>query len=114
MDIDQALEIIRTLADGIDPYTGEVYPSASPYQNPQTLKALSLGISALEKEQKRIRRQTDLPPHAGRPWSEDEAGNLLESFDAGKTIEELSTVHGRTPGAIRARLMRMGRIQEVG
>jgi hypothetical protein len=114
VEIDQALGIIRTLADGIDPFTGEVYPPASPYQNPQTLKALFLAISALEKEQKRLRRQGDLPANAGRPWSEDEAGNLLESFDAGKTIEELSTLHGRTPGAIRARLMRMGKIQEVG
>lgn len=112
MDIEQALEIIRTLAEGIDPSTGEEYPSTSPYQNPQTIRALSLAISALEREQNRLRRQRDLPANAGRPWSEDEVENLLKSFDTGKTIEELSTIHCRTTGAIRARLIRMGRILE--
>jgi hypothetical protein len=111
MEIDEALEIIRTLAGGIDPSTGEVYPSASPYQNPQTIRALFLAVSALEREQNRLRRQRALPTNAGKPWSEDEVGNLLKSFDAGKTIEQLSTMHGRTPGAIRTRLIRMGRIQ---
>ena len=111
MEIDQALEIIRTLADGIDPSTGEVYQSTSPYQNPQTIRALFLAISALEREQNRLRRQRDLPTNAGRSWLEDEVRNLLKSFDEGKTIEELSVIHGRTPGAIRARLIRTGRIQ---
>ncbi len=111
MEIDRALEILRALADRIDPSTGEVYPSTSPYQNPQTIRALFLSISALEREQNRLRRQRDLPANADRPWWEDEVEKLLKSFDAGKTIEELSTIHGRTPGAIRARLIRMGGIQ---
>ncbi len=30
----QALQIVRALADGVDPESGEVYPPSSPYQKP--------------------------------------------------------------------------------
>lgn len=40
MEVVKALEIIRALADGIDPYTGEVYSANSPYQNAETVRAL--------------------------------------------------------------------------
>ena len=35
MDDGEAVEIIKALADGVDPFTGEVFPPESPYQNVQ-------------------------------------------------------------------------------
>ncbi len=32
MEADRAMEIIQSLADGLDPYTGDRCPSDSPYQ----------------------------------------------------------------------------------
>ena len=40
MDADKAIEIVKSLADGVDPHTGERYPSDSPYQNADTVRAL--------------------------------------------------------------------------
>ena len=40
MDIIRAKEIVRTLADGIDPTTGEVLPKESVYNSPDVIRAL--------------------------------------------------------------------------
>ena len=111
MEIDQAVEIMKALSQGIDPLTHEPYPDGSPLLTGQTLEALGMALSALEKEQVRSVRRRELPSNAGVPWSDEETAMLVESFDAGKTIEELAVVHGRTPGAIRSRLLRLGRLQ---
>ena len=42
MDIDQATELIRKLADGVDPTTGERLPPSSVYQQADTVRALHL------------------------------------------------------------------------
>jgi len=52
VDASKALEIIHTLANGIDPYTGEEFSLDSPYQHPQTVRALFTALRALESGQK--------------------------------------------------------------
>lgn len=61
MELSAALDILRRLAEGIDPATGEVYPSDSPYQQPQVIRALFTAIEHLEKVQKRQARPKSLP-----------------------------------------------------
>jgi len=41
MELDRAKEIIKALADGVDPYTGERFPADSPYQQADTVRALA-------------------------------------------------------------------------
>lgn len=53
MNLEKALEIIKVLADGIDPFTGEVFPPDSPYQNADMVRALHIAIDAMESEAKR-------------------------------------------------------------
>ena len=48
MHAGDAITILRALADGIDPYTGERLPNESPYQRLQTVRALYAAIKALE------------------------------------------------------------------
>ncbi len=48
MDKLESLKILKQLAEGIDPYTGEILPDRSPYQQPQTVRALFQAIIALE------------------------------------------------------------------
>lgn len=43
-------------------------------------------------------------PNAYRPWKEDEDAQLLKLFAGKKKVKELSTVLGRHPGSVRARL----------
>lgn len=110
MDAAQALAIVRSLANGIDPESGEVFPIESPYQRSQTVRALYLAATALERIERFDRRRAQMPPKTGEPWTEDEDRKLLVAFDAGRGIQEIATAHERTIGAVRARLLKYGRI----
>jgi len=45
----EALAVVRSLANGVDPETGEVFPAEGPYQRPQTVRALYEAATALEQ-----------------------------------------------------------------
>jgi hypothetical protein len=107
----QALAIVRSLANGIDPESGEVFPPESVYQRPQTVRALYEATIALERQERFERRRSTMPPKTGSPWSEDEDRNLLSAFDSGRALQELASQHERTMGAIRARLLKYGRLK---
>lgn len=106
----QALAVIRSLANGVDPESGEVFPAESTYQRPQTVRALYEAAYALERMERFERRKAQLPAKTGLPWSEDEDRRLLAAFDAGRALQELAAGHERTMGAVRARLLKYGRI----
>ena len=110
MDAAQALAVVRSLANGVDPESGEVFPPESAYQRPQIVRALYEAATALERIERFERRKAQMPAKTGEPWSEDEDRKLLASFDAGRALQELATAHERTMGAVRARLLKYGRI----
>ena len=112
MEEDKALEIIRALAEGSDPYTGEVFGGESPYQNAQTVRALFTAIDALEAAARRKKRKRNLPERTGKPWDNDESKLLIKEFDDGGTIDEIAREHKRTPGAIRSQLMKLGKLPQ--
>ena len=99
-----ALGIIRALADGIDPDTGEVFPADSPYQNAQTIRALFVAVDALEAVVKRNNKKKTLPERAGKTWDKTESDLLVQKFDGGATVGELAKEHKRTRGAIESQL----------
>jgi hypothetical protein len=111
MDAAKSLEIIRALANGVDPHTGEEFSADSPYQHPQTIRALFVAIQALERVKKAGDRQRQLPDNAGKPWSDEEDHRLVSAFDSGKTTKQLAEDHQRTEGSIRSRLVKHGKIQ---
>ena len=113
MEITKALEIIKALSQGVDPHTGEIYPPDSPYQHPDTVRALFEALKVLEHIQERNKRQKSLPENAGKPWSGEEDKLLIDQFDNGVSLKELSINHGRTEGAIKPRLVQLGRINLV-
>ena len=109
-----ALKIIQQLANGIDPHTSEVFRTDSPYQHPDTVRALFTALRALETQpapKQRSARNENAPQNAGKPWSGDEDTALASAFDAGKQIPELATLHQRTSAAIEARLAKLGKIE---
>jgi hypothetical protein len=110
MDAGHALALVRSLANGVDPESGEVFPPESAYQRPQVVRALYEAATALERIERFERRKSQLPQKTGEPWSEDEDRKLLAAFDAGRALQELAAAHGRTMGAVRARLLKYGRI----
>lgn len=110
MDKSQALAIVRSLANGIDPESGEVYEATSAYQRPQVVRALYEAAAALERVERETRRRAMRPRMTGEPWTEDEDRKLLAAFDAGRALQELAAQHERTQGSVRARLMKYGRL----
>jgi hypothetical protein len=110
MDQAQALILVRSLANGVDPESGEVFPPESAYQRPQIVRALYEAASALERIERFERRRAQMPAKTGEPWGEEEDRKLLAAFDAGRALQELAAAHERTMGAVRARLLKYGRI----
>ena len=110
MNQSEALNVVRSLANGVDPSSGEVFPAQSPYQRADIVRALFVAAEALERSERFSRRREDLPSKAGQPWTEDEDRQLLASFDAGRGLQELSAAHKRTQTGIRARLVKYGRL----
>lgn len=108
----EARKIIESLANGIDPETGEVLPAQNALNTPEVIRALFVAGKALEKAEKRADRQNSLASNAGHSWSDEEDKELLSSFDAGTPVKAIAAKHGRTQGAIAARLVRLGIIKE--
>ena len=114
MEKADALKIIQQLADGIDPQTGKAFPADSPYQHPDTVRALFAVLRALEAQpaaKPRTAAGENAPQNSGKPWSDEEDKALAGAFDAGGKIPELATAHQRSRFAIEARLAKLGKIE---
>ena len=112
-----ALGILRQLADGTDPQSGKPFRADSPYQHPDTVRALFLALRALEGAAAPARNPRDEntaggsgPAKVGQPWSQQEDERLAAAFDAGTAIPELAAAHQRSRAGIEARLARLGKI----
>ncbi len=111
MDDEKVLEILKALADGVNPFTGEELPPDSLYQDARTVRALLRATQLLEFPSARRAARPDLPANTGKKWSPEEEQQLAASFDAGKPIKELAEIHKRTYGSIEARLAKLGKIE---
>lgn len=58
MELSKTIQIIHALADGINPQTGEVFPDNSPYQHPETIRALFTALSTLDAHRNKPSRPT--------------------------------------------------------
>jgi hypothetical protein len=113
MGREEAAWIIEALARGTDPYSGDPLPLDGPLANPDTMKALHTASTALAGGEDKISRlPRKLPENAGKPWTSEEDDRLAAAYDAGQGLNELAAAHGRTRGAIRSRLIRLGKIEE--
>jgi hypothetical protein len=113
MERDTALGILKALADGVDPTTGEPFSASSPYQDPDTVRALCYAVQVLENPARTGGRgapQKSQPENAGRPWSDEEEARLGKAFESGRTVLDLAQEHKRSRIAIEARLVKLGKI----
>jgi hypothetical protein len=115
MEITEARSIIKTLAQGIDPITGEAFPPDSPYNEPKIIRALFKvhdlawppGRSKLSLDERRQRNiERGMPRNAGLPWTDEDRDAVADGFKNGKTIRELATSFERSFTAINAELIR--------
>lgn len=106
---DNSRKIIRLLADGVDPVTGEILPDSSPYNQPQIIRALFAVLEELDSSRKaKIKRS--LPVKHGKPWTEEEKNQLVVMYKQGATLKSITEHFQRSSGAIRAELIKQGHL----
>ena len=123
MEREQALRILNALANGVHPATGEKFAADSPYQHPDTVRALFEAMRVVEAAMAPPSTPTattsastaerrPVPPQSGSGsrWSSEEEQRLASAFDAGRTVDELARAHGRSRAGIEARLVRLGKM----
>ncbi|MDP2240581.1 MAG: hypothetical protein Q8K18_10530 [Burkholderiales bacterium] len=117
MEREHTLRILNALAGGVDPATGEKFSADSPYQHPDTVRALFDAVRAIEGGRApapaaAVEHKPAAPPQsgAGSRWTSEEEQRLAAGFDSGKTVAELAKLHGRTHAGIEARLLKLGKI----
>jgi hypothetical protein len=111
MQLDVALPILRALADGVNPVTGEAYPELSPYAEPRALRALFAAVDLMAKEVEREKRRERLPANFGKPWDDAEDRSLATSYESGAPLQEIARKHARTQSSVRLRLEKLGKIE---
>ena len=67
MEINRAAELLRALADGIDPMTGQPLPDESVYNRPEIIRALHCVLQELQE-----RADSTAAVNAGRNWRTEE------------------------------------------
>ena len=112
METKRVLEILTALADGVDPYTGEVYPKDSPYQHAETVRALIIAAQTVKQPEFRPKKDNAAPDKAGKPWDKEEEAALVQEFDSGMDTGEIAKKHARSQWAIKARLVKLGKLED--
>jgi len=107
MEIQEAIKVIRALADGVNPETHESLKDDSICRNPQAVMALNRALAALVTQQQ---RELKKPASAGRYWAHAEDQQVCEELRKGMDFQEIAKAHNRTVPSIVARLVKLGKI----
>jgi hypothetical protein len=115
MELNKSRNIVKTLAQGIHPTTGEAFPAESPYNDPDVTRAL-FSILEFVKQAKKPRKSVDerrkqnlefgRPVNSGLPWSDEDRLVVRSGFREGMTVEKLAAKLGRSSGSIVAEVIR--------
>jgi hypothetical protein len=118
----KTIEILKCLANGIDPETGEELPKDSIAHKPETIRAFyslvdelsnrQVGSKKKPTEAEKIQKNIEMgkPQRSNLSWSEEERAELTSLFNSKYSIEDLSEKLQRTSLAIATQLENMGLI----
>ena len=110
MDMIRATEILETLADGVNPMTGELLPECDSCNQIEVVRALHTVIKYLDSASGKTKKVK--PENTGKPWTTEDEEILCRMFDSGSSVKEICDHFARTKGAIAARLVHLGKIKE--
>ncbi len=107
MDINKAKEIIATLAEGVDPTTGEVLPDNSVCNKGEIVRAFYAVLNHLDE--KKPKKNT--PANAGKPWTKEDEDLLVSLYRSSTPKREICKALQRTESGVAARLVHLGIIE---
>jgi hypothetical protein len=114
MERHEVIAVLESLANGIDPATGQKIPFEA-FRLDGNVRALSAAGALLKEDEAELswrpaRRVNPSFPAAGAPWTEEEDVRLAGEHDGGMTVAQIALAHGRTSSAISLRLVKLGRL----
>ena len=104
MDINRAKEIIATLAEGVDPTTGEVLPDNSVFNKGEIVRAFYAVLNHLDAK----KPKKNMPANAGKPWTKEDENLLVSLYRSGTPKREICKTMQRTESGVAARLVHLG------
>jgi hypothetical protein len=107
MEIEQAIVVIRALANGVHPESGVALEEASVCRAPESVKALNRALAALVAQQDREKKR---PKNAGKSWMHEEDAQICDELRQGMDFNQIANTHNRSLAAILARLVKLGKI----
>lgn len=109
MEVERVSEILRAMADGLDPSTGEfVRDKDSVLQQPDTVRALHFALAVLERAES---NQPAVSAKSGSGWSREEDTQLCKEFHGRVDFADIAKIHGRSRNEVFERLIALGKIK---
>lgn len=129
MELKRAIDLVTTLADGVNPITGEILAENDSCNQLEVVRALNLLLRAVQSTLKSTPNSTQSTPNSTqnstpkctpnrkdgkeeKPWSREEELLLCRMFDDGRQGQDICITLGRSHVAVAARLVRLGRIEQ--
>lgn len=107
MDINRVKEILSTLAEGVDPTTGEVLPDNSVCNKGEIVRAFYAVLNHLEEK----KPKKNMPANAGKPWTKEDEDLLISLYHSGTPKRDICKTLQRTESGVAARLVHLGIIE---
>lgn len=107
MNLQRAKELLFSLADGVDPLTGEILPGEHVCNKAEIIRAFHCVLKSLPGKASKPQ-----PENAGKPWSDADDAALCQMFDAGESKKEMCAHFKRSEGSITSRLARLGKVPD--
>jgi len=104
----RARQILHSLVNGADPFTGGELAPGTVLQHADVMRAMLAGCSALDDRTARESRRAQQPRNIGQPWTPEEQERLIKAFHDSENLGEVAARHGRTLRAIESRLEILG------
>lgn len=111
MDLQRAKDLLSALADGVNPMTGERLPENDSCNQAEVVRALYAVLNYMEMKKPAATGKLE---NAGKPWSRKDEEILCRMYDEGIGRKEICNHFERSETAIATRLVRLGKIQELG
>lgn len=108
MDLQRARKILETLADGVDPMTGEVLPEEHVCNRGDVVRAFHYILQKLSDQPEK-----KPPENAGKPWTTEDDAMLCRMYDTGSSKKELCAYFKRSTGESRRVWYGWGKLQRV-